>query len=121
MAAATSVTVKLSVTGSELVTQIANSRNIDLKEKAEYDISLTNSQKEIDFSYIDNIDTIIFITEDDIKLELTISSEVVEFEINGLFVLNPTDAWLATLDSVIVKNDKSTEKTVKVRVYGASS
>jgi len=121
MAAASSVIVKLTVTGEELVTQVLESKSIDLAEKIEYDIVLNNSSKEIDFSYVSNIEAILFITDADVTVEFTISSETVDFEINGIYLLNPTSSFITSLDSIVIRNDATTNKTVKVRIYGGSS
>ncbi|KKL48204.1 hypothetical protein LCGC14_2327880 [marine sediment metagenome] len=115
--AATSASIKLTVTGEELVTGLTNTQSVNVAEKLEQNITLTSSSQTIDISFLDTIKTFIFEASSNYIVEITADSEVIEFGCNGVFMLQPTAAFVATIDSIVVKNESSTALTIKVRIY----
>jgi hypothetical protein len=121
MAAATSVSIQTKITGEELVTHLTHTKSFSLEEKLELDISLSNTSKTIDFSDISNPQAFLFTCTEKIKVIITASSQVIEFEIEGIFLFNPTSAFVSLIDSIVVQNTETTAKTIKIRVYGKPS
>ncbi len=117
MATASSASIKVTITGEELVTVFSNTQSVDIAEKLEQDISLTSSNAIIDFSFLDDIKTFLFEADGDYTVEITADSEVISFECNGVFMFQPTSDFVDTIDTIRILNASTTALTIKVRIY----
>lgn len=120
MAVSALPTIRTQISGDGL-TLLDQSDQFSLAEKLEtvrY-IKNTDGKVAIDFSFIDTVKTLFLQSTGTYIVEITTTAaNVIPFEITGVFRLDFTPAFRATLSSITIETDSTTNITVNTRIYG---
>lgn len=91
------------------------------KLEAQYILDADHDPVVLVESFIDNLKTIIFNSIGTYTVTITmLDSNVVPFEVSGVFKFNPTAAFRASIDTISVSTTSTSSITVNVSAYGAT-
>lgn len=115
----------LRLTGEENVQSLNESVSWTPGDKMESTIILnsTDGAKTIDYSLVSSVRTMIFSGNGNFTVTFTVGSsptDVIAFETRDLFVLSPSAAFVATINSITISTTSTTDITIEARIYGNS-
>lgn len=90
------------------------------KLETSYKINSTDMARDVDISSLENVRWIMFSSDAKFKISLTAGAQTIEFEVEGLFSLNPSSTFLGTVTQIQVSTDSVDDITVDIRVYGGT-
>jgi len=111
------------------VTQFDSSTSFSLTEKLEAAIYIksTDNKITIDYSFVDNVKSLIFNSSGTYTVEITTTSTdvvpvvtVMQFQVSGMFRLDLTQAQRALISAIKISTASTTNILVDVRAYGVS-
>lgn len=123
MAVKNTPTIRTIISGDEL-SQKDISETFTLSEKIEvqYILDSLDSAETLNFDFVDIVKSIVFNSTGTYTITITmLDSNVIPFEVTGVFKLNPTASFRALIDTIAISTTSTTSTTINVSIYGEAA
>ncbi len=121
--AAITPTFNVTLTGENILTALDKVITWNTGEKLEQDyvVAAADGKIQLNYSYINNIALMIFTASSSFIVTLTIGTNVISYEVNNIFIMDPTSTFLDTVDKIEISTIQTTGITISARIYGSAA
>ena len=119
--AAVSPTFLIKLTGDQNVTKINKTISWTLTSKEEKTLVVNVSDPPVRFTLADigtNIRLVVFESTASFTVTVSKDSELMDFEVQDIFIMSPSDIFTATFDYFEITTDSSSDQTIHCNLLG---